>query len=145
MTKTCLYCLSEVEEAALKCRYCGEWLHENGENGRKFLRDFSVTSPVIRRAERNAENVRFIWKAMLVICVAGLAPLISMSGDGHNMNQVVTIALGGALALMGILGIALLSSVSHIVELLAAILKNQVDMRNRSNGKPHVVEEMMHE
>lgn len=145
MTTTCLYCLSEVEETALKCRYCGEWLHTDGDDGRKFLKDFSVTSPVIKRAERNAENIRFVWKAILVLCVAGFAPLISMAASGHESTQIVTIALGGALALIGILGIALLSSVSHIVELLAAILRNQVDMRNRSNGKPHVVEEMVHE
>ena len=145
MTKPCLYCLSEVEETALKCRYCGEWLHPNRDDGGKFLRDFSVTSPVIKRAERSAENIRFVWKAVLVMCVAGFAPLISMAASGHESAQIVTIALGGAVALIGILGIAVLSSVSHMVELLAAILRNQVEMRNHANVKPHAVEEMVHE
>ncbi len=145
MTKTCLYCLSEVQESAVKCRFCGEWLRGNGENGQKVLREFSVTSPLIRRAERNAESVRFVWKAILVVCVAGLAPLVSMAGNGHDIALVVTIAIGCMLVLLGILAIVLLSSVSAIVELLAAILRNQVDTRNRTNGKLHSVEQMVHE
>lgn len=145
MMKTCLYCLSEVQESAVKCRFCGEWLHGNGTNGHKILSDLSVTSPVIRHAERNAENVRFIWKATLVICVAGLVPLISMLDNGHELILIVSIAVGCALVLLGILAIALLSSVSEIVEMLTVILRNQVDSQNRHNGKPHTLEQVLHE
>lgn len=143
MTKTCLYCLSEVQEAAVKCKFCGEWLHNEGENGQKVLMDFSATNPLIQRAERNAENVRFAWKAMVVACVAGIAPLISLSGNGYDLLQIVTVAAGCAMA---ILTIALLSSVSVIVDLLAAILRNQVTRLNRSsNGRLHTIAQMVHE
>lgn len=143
--RTCLYCLSEVHETAIKCKYCGEWLHHVEMGASEAFRDLSAKNPAIRQAEKNVESLRFVWKASLLVCIAGAVGLFLMSGAGSDLTARATVFVCGAVVFLGIAAGALLSSVSHIVELLVIILKNQLYRENHLGEKLRKLQQTLHE
>jgi hypothetical protein len=143
--KTCLYCLGEISDAATKCRHCGEWVHNVETEGPGGLVDKSETNPAIRRAEHNVENVRFLWKACLLLCF-GASLVFLVKGDHETDTTIwLILAFSGAVLSIGILVATLLSSISHVVELLVLILKNQLHRENHFASRLRKLQQSLHE
>lgn len=142
---TCLYCLGEVPDAAVKCRHCGEWLHDGEVRGGNGLRNHSERNPSIHAAEQNAENIRFVWKGGMLVCVAALVMLLyHWDSAGERMGWFAVVVCS-AIIFLGVLNSALLSAVSHIVQLLAVILRNQLHRENQLASKVRRLEQSLHE
>ena len=141
--KTCSYCLSEVSDIATKCKYCGEWLHNNDGEVNEILKTLSSSNPAIRSAEKNVENVRFAWRFCFVVCVIVAAALFPLKTDDlRDWHSVLPCAV---FILLGLIASALLSSVSHILELLMVVVRNQVHRENHLTYKVQKMQQALHE
>jgi hypothetical protein len=138
----CSYCLGEVADTATKCKHCGEWLHNNGDRTDDLLRDLSSTNPAVRQAERNVEATRLMSKTALFVCVAALVFLFVGGGEVDLMTTRVILV---AAAVVGMVAGALLSSTSHIVELLVIIHRNQLRRENHLGQKLQKLQQALHE
>jgi hypothetical protein len=141
--RTCTYCLSEVPDIATKCKYCGEWLHNNDGEVNDILKTLSSTNPTIRSAEKNVENVRFVWKFCLGVCIVAAAALFPLRTEELVDWRAVLPCV--AFILLGLVTGAFLSSVSHILELLMVVVRNQVHRENHLTYKVQKMQQALHE
>jgi hypothetical protein len=114
----------------------------NGDRTDDLLRDLSSTNPAVRQAEKNIEATRLMSKAALFVCVAVLVFLSVRGGEGDVLTTRVILV---AAAVVGMVAGALLSSTSHIVELLVIILRNQLRRENHLGQKLQKLQQALHE
>lgn len=72
--KKCSYCSEEIQDSAIKCRFCGEWLEKDTSSDklikkRKPQFDFKKIMPYFKQLFRGRLNRANFWKSFLIYFV----------------------------------------------------------------------------
>jgi hypothetical protein len=132
-TKKCPFCAETIQVAAIKCRFCGEFL--NGSHARNeqvgietnspSSEDMQVSDEVLYRGRPSILSIAGSLTRWLVILIAGglllYFPLESMSGDLLDLrltqDQVLTFGRYRVLTGAGLVGIAAFFLLVKIIRL----------------------------
>jgi len=145
-TKKCPFCAETIQVAAIKCRFCGEFL--NGSHARNeqigietnspSSEDMQVSDEVLYRARPSILSIAGSLTRWLVILIAGglllYFPLESMSGDLLGLkltqDQVLTFGRYRVLTGAGLVGIAaffLLVKIIRLKSICYEITPNRIE------------------